>query len=78
VRYTVWTMHRGATDRQGLDSRGLSYRLKQYAVKPQTIRVGCTTPKGYRCVDLRDAWSRYLPQQEPATDDVAIFDDVGI
>src|SRR5690606_25704542 len=44
-----------------LDSRGLSYRLRGYGVKPQTIRVGSATPKGYRRCDLLDAWSRYLP-----------------
>jgi hypothetical protein len=48
-----------------LDSRGLSWRLKQYGIKPRTIRVGYATPKGYRREDLHDAWARYLPNNSP-------------
>ena len=47
-----------------LDSRGLSYRLKQYDIKPRTVRVGITTPKGYRVEDFHDAWSRYLTEEK--------------
>jgi hypothetical protein len=45
-----------------LDSRGLARRLKDYGVKPATIRVALGTAKGYRRSDFFDAWSRYLPQ----------------
>jgi len=45
-----------------LDARGLSWRLKQYDIKPRTIRIGFATPKGYRREDLHDAWARYLPK----------------
>src|SRR5690606_11710746 len=38
-----------------LDSRGLSWRLKQYGIKPRTVRIGYATPKGYRREDLHDA-----------------------
>ena len=48
-----------------LDSRGLSHRLGQYAIKPTTVRIGDSTPKGYRRTDLHDAWSRYLPAVPP-------------
>lgn len=48
-----------------LDSRGLSWRLKQYGVKSRTIRTGTATPKGYRREDLHDAWARYLPERVP-------------
>ncbi|HVI57729.1 MAG TPA: DUF3631 domain-containing protein [Luteimonas sp.] len=45
---------------KSLDSRGLSWRLKQYGVKPRTVRIGYATPKGYRREDMHDAWARYL------------------
>lgn len=50
-----------------LDARGLSWRLKQYGVKPRTIRTGYATPKGYRREDLLDAWARYLPEEKTET-----------
>lgn len=43
-----------------LDARGLSWRLRQYGIKPRTVRIGHATPKGYRREDLHDAWARYL------------------
>lgn len=43
-----------------LDARGLSSRLRPYNIKPTTLRVGASTPKGYRREDLHDAWLRYL------------------
>src|SRR5262249_35248563 len=43
------------------DERGLSHRLRQYAVKPRTIRVGAGTARGYVRADLCDLWERYLP-----------------
>lgn len=54
-----------------LDSRGLSWRLRQYGIKPRTVRIGYATPKGYRREDMHDAWSRYLQPQEPATNATA-------
>lgn len=44
-----------------LDARGLSNRLRPYGVHSRTVRIGATTPKGYRTEDLHDAWARYLP-----------------
>jgi Protein of unknown function (DUF3631) len=44
-----------------LNDRGLAHRLRQYGVKPQTIRLGDATPRGYKREDLFDAWARYLP-----------------
>lgn len=51
-----------------LDSRGLSWRLKQYGIKPRTVRIGLATPKGYRREDLHDAWARYLPADNKETE----------
>lgn len=48
-----------------LDSRGLSHRLGQYQIKPVTVRIGDSTPKGYRRTDLHDSWNRYLPSVAP-------------
>lgn len=52
-----------------LDARGLSQRLRPYGIRPTTVRIGEHTPKGYRRVDLHDAWLRYLgpPPNESAT-----------
>jgi hypothetical protein len=48
-----------------LDERGLAHRLRQYGVKPKTVRIGQSTPKGYTRADLRDVWLRYLPARAP-------------
>lgn len=52
-----------------LDARGLAKRLRPYEIKPTTIRILDSTPKGYRREDLHDAWARYLgpPPHESAT-----------
>jgi hypothetical protein len=44
-----------------LDARGLANHLRQYEVTSTTVRVGEWHGKGYKCEDLHDAWSRYLP-----------------
>ncbi len=46
---------------KGLDSRGLSLRLRQYGIKSKQVREGSTSKKGYQRADLADAWDRYLP-----------------
>jgi hypothetical protein len=73
-----------ALGKQGkpLDARGLATRLRGYGVTSTTIRVGETTPKGYRAEDLADPWTRYVPDlrlsatsatpQQPQAD--AMFD----
>jgi len=47
----------------------LGRRLRQYGVKSKVIRIGNSTPRGYRREDLRDVWRRYLPSlsEKPAT-----------
>jgi hypothetical protein len=54
---TPWGDLRG----KPLDERGLAYRLRQYGVKPKTIRQGSSTPRGYSRADLVDLWARYIP-----------------
>jgi len=43
-----------------LSATQLASLLKPLKIYPQTIRVGNTTPKGYRKLDFKDAWSKYL------------------
>jgi hypothetical protein len=60
-------------DGRGLDARTLAKLLRPYGVKPQTVRIGDETPKGYRRDALSEAWRRYLPSgpAEPVVADVA-------
>jgi hypothetical protein len=60
---------KGAGAGKPLDARGLARRLRPYEVRPAHLRFGEETRKGYRRADLRDAWTRYLPDtpQEPET-----------
>jgi hypothetical protein len=44
------------------DDWRLALRLRQYEVRPTTIRDFAGTKKGYLRSDFADAWSRYLPQ----------------
>jgi len=44
-----------------LDSSGLSYRLRDYGVRPKPIRFGEHTARGYYRAELADIWQRYLP-----------------
>jgi hypothetical protein len=43
-----------------LKDRGLASLLKKYQIKSRTVRIGSTTPRGYRREDFLDAWARYL------------------
>jgi hypothetical protein len=48
-----------------LDARKLAGLLKEYEVKPDTLRfTSKVTLKGYLRDDLADAWGRYLPAPE--------------
>lgn len=44
-----------------LDARHLSNYLKSYGVTSKGVRIGDTTPKGYKLEDLHDPFNRYLP-----------------
>ena len=41
----------------------LARLLAPYEIKPETIRTGDRTPKGYRLAQFEDAFSRYLHQE---------------
>ena len=43
-----------------LTARDLARLLKPYEVKPAVVRIGDTTPRGYRRSDLYKAWRSYL------------------
>jgi hypothetical protein len=46
-----------------ITARGLARLLRPFKVESRTIRIGDDTPKGYRYVDLVEAFERYLPGQ---------------
>jgi hypothetical protein len=62
IEEAPWTNQKG----KPLDERGLAHRLRQYGVRPKTIRIGTGTPRGYTRSDFVDAWERYLPGPAPA------------
>lgn len=49
-----------------LDPRRLARMLSQYGIKSTGLRVGDSTPKGYKREAFHDAWTRYPPVSEPA------------
>jgi hypothetical protein len=51
-----WRSLRG----EALDARGLARLLKPYGVKPEKLREGEDTFRGYRRASFEDAWARYL------------------
>lgn len=55
------TWHRG----ERLSPRALAGLLRPYGVRSRKLRVGDSTPNGYRLDDLLDSWQRYVP--EPGT-----------
>lgn len=46
-----------------LTQRQLARFLSHYGIKPKTVRIGNSTPKGYEVKGFEDAFSRYLPQK---------------
>jgi putative DNA primase/helicase len=51
---------------QPITPSGLARQLVRFEIKPETIRTGDRTPKGYRLTQFEDAFARYLPAT-PAT-----------
>jgi hypothetical protein len=72
----------GWRDGRGLDARTLARMLKPYGVRPKTLSIGDTRPKGYALLDCQDAFSRYLsvgaqhpqPAQPEQTDTADVAD----
>jgi hypothetical protein len=50
----------GSLRGEALDARGLARLLKPYGVKPEKLREGNDTFRGYRRASFEDAWARYL------------------
>ena len=53
------------TERRKLQARQISKLLKDYKIKPVSIRIGPETPKGYKRFDFEYAWKRYLSSPTP-------------
>jgi hypothetical protein len=49
-----------------IDARGVARRLRPYGIRPKQIRDG-ESRKGYDRGDFLDAWTRYLPDSDPAS-----------
>ena len=69
IEESPWGDWRG----KGLNVRSMAKMLKPFGVKPRTIRTTSRTPKGYRKIDFRDAWDRYVPsvaatEQQPESE----------
>jgi hypothetical protein len=54
---TPWGSLRG----EPLSARGLARMLKPYSIKPEKLREGEHTFRGYRRASFEDAWTRYTP-----------------
>lgn len=66
-----WSNLRG----KPLDARGLSNFLRKYDIKQEPVREYGNLARGYRRIDLEDAWSRYLspvPFRECVTNVTAV------
>lgn len=48
---------------KSLSANGLARLLRDFGIRPKTIRIGDHTAKGYRLEDFEDAFSRYLSDQ---------------
>ena len=59
---------RFGNDNMGVDASYLAKRLRSYGIRPQTVRRGEKTAKGYKRTQFEDAWKRYCPLE---TDELA-------
>lgn len=53
----------GSLRGEALDARGLARLLRPYGVKPEKLREGVETFRGYRRASFEDAWARYTPEE---------------
>lgn len=51
----------GSLRGEPLDARGLARLLKPYGVRPEKLREGTGTFRGYQRAGFEDAWARYAP-----------------
>jgi hypothetical protein len=54
-------------EQRRIQPRQVSTLLRDYAVKPEVVRIGLSTPRGYKRSDLERAWRRYIPPTVCAT-----------
>lgn len=66
----------GWRDGRGLDQRLLARLLKPYGVRPDSVRLGDHTLKGYRREWFTDAWQRYAPIDCDGRQDAAGHEEV--
>jgi hypothetical protein len=74
MRDSPWGAWRTHDVRTGITPRQLARRLRQFGIRPRTVRLGGETAKptakGYRHEQFEDAWARYLTDiTEPSSDD---------
>lgn len=50
-----------------LSKNGLARLLRDFKIRPQGVRIGDRTPRGYRKDQFKDAFSRYLPDSSATT-----------
>jgi hypothetical protein len=46
-------------------SRRFAQLLRPYGIRPTVLRIGSTTPRGYKREAFVDAWDRFLPGPRP-------------
>ncbi len=61
-----WSRFAGGTP---ITPRQVGTRLASHGISSRDIRDGHFVKKGYRAVDFKEAFSRYLPTQKPISDD---------
>jgi Protein of unknown function (DUF3631)/Bifunctional DNA primase/polymerase, N-terminal len=47
----------------------LAAMLRPFGIRPHTIRIGQSTPKGYEFKDFEDAFARYLPKNDATSEE---------
>jgi Protein of unknown function (DUF3631) len=47
----------------------LAAMLRPFGIRPHTIRIGSSTPKGYELKDFEDAFARYLPKNDATSEE---------
>jgi hypothetical protein len=52
-----------------LDARGLARRLTGYEIRSAQVWIGGKNVRGYDATSFADAWTRYLPDDEPLAPD---------